>query len=188
MDECGRGPLAGPLVAAAVILKKPVSGLNDSKKLNADKRDMLYEQIVGSGAIIQVVIVSTRIINRRGIGWANTHAFRTLVRRMDAHKYLVDGNLKLGIIKGKTKKIRMIVGGDACRKSIMAASIVAKVTRDRLMRNLHTAFPNYGWENNAGYGTHFHVQAIRKFGVTRHHRTLFVTTALKHAHQTSDGS
>lgn len=172
MDECGRGPLAGPIVAAAVVLHKPIKGLNDSKKLSPEKRQKLFKKIINN-AIYEVEIIDVKSINRRGIGWANKELFKRLSNKIQADKYIADGNLKLGT------KIVSLIKADTKVQEVMAASIIAKVTRDKLMRELHLDFPNYGWKSNMGYGTKFHVNALRERGTTKHHRKLFVKTALK---------
>ncbi len=172
LDECGRGPLAGPIVAAGVILLKPIKGLNDSKKLTAEKRQKLFKKITQSSTY-SVEIISVHQINTKGIGWANKQLFKRLAKKIVADKYIADGNLKLG------KKIKSIIKADSKFQEVMAASIVAKVTRDKLMRELHEDFPNYGWQSNMGYGTKFHIAALREHGPTKHHRKLFIKTALQ---------
>jgi ribonuclease HII len=177
LDEAGRGSLAGPLVAAGSVLsvKCSVLRLKDSKKLNKKQREKLYKEIVDSGAEIKTEIISARQINNRGIGWANKEIFRRLIKRIEADRYLIDGNFKLGNIRYKANRIKSIVGADRTRRCVMAASIVAKVTRDRLMQELHGKHPQYGWRMNAGYGTSYHIEAIREFGTVRYHRSVFVT-------------
>lgn len=183
LDECGRGPLAGPIVAAGVVLRidhrKWRMDLDDSKKLKAKDRERLFELIMESGAKIEVEVISVRQINSRGIGWANKEIFRRLIKKIEADKYIVDGNLKLGRIQGKGDRVKCKVKADKSRKCVMAASVVAKVTRDRLMKELHNKYPHYGWETNVGYGTKNHISAIVKHGSVPPHRRLFVETALK---------
>ncbi|OGD03013.1 hypothetical protein A3H89_05545 [Candidatus Amesbacteria bacterium RIFCSPLOWO2_02_FULL_48_11] len=179
LDEAGRGPLAGPLVAAAVALnpKIKISNLKDSKKLNKLQRERAYKEIINSGAEVAVEIISARQINNQGIGWANKEIFRRLIKKIEAKKYIVDGNLKLGRIKNS--RVKCVIGADRTRKCVMAASIVAKVTRDRLMLQLHKEHPQYGWKINMGYGTSHHVEAIREHGMVKYHRSVFVTTVLR---------
>jgi ribonuclease HII len=187
LDECGRGPLAGPLVAAGVILTGPMTGLADSKKLTEKNRHKIYHQLIKTGAVIKVEIISARQINNRGIGWANKEIFRKIIKQLEADKYIVDGNLKLGRIAGKTEKIKTLIKADNQIQEVMAASIVAKTIRDKMMREWNEKYPQYGWESNAGYGTKFHIQAIKKHGQTPLHRSVFVTTALRN-HDNSSGS
>ena len=179
LDEAGRGPLAGPIVAAAVTLnpRPQYANLKDSKKLNKEQREKLYQEIIGSGAEVHIEIISARQINNRGIGWANKEIFKRLIRKVEADKYIVDGNLKIKV-NGKSKQIKCIVKADNSRKCVMAAAVIAKVERDRLMEKLHGEHPDFGWNTNAGYGTRAHVEAIMKFGMVKYHRTVFVTTAL----------
>ena len=174
MDEVGRGALAGPLVAAAAVLsaQRKVLRLKDSKKLTPEKRNKIYKRIILSGAVIAVEEISARQINMRGVGWANREIFRRLKNKIPADKYIADGNLKLG------KKIKSVVKADTKIPEVMAASIIAKVFRDRIMDHLHQLYPKYGWQSNKGYGTKYHIAAIREHGVTKHHRSMFVRTAL----------
>ena len=178
LDECGRGPLAGPIVAAAVILLKPITGLKDSKQLTPQQRNRLYKKIVQTAAAVEIESITVKEINFKGIGWANKEVFKRLIRKVNALSYIVDGNLKL-TVKGKSRLIQSVVKADARYPEVMAASIVAKVTRDNLMQELAKDFPNYGWQSNVGYGTKYHVSALKEYGVSKHHRSVFVTTALK---------
>lgn len=174
MDEVGRGALAGPLVAAATILspQRTTLKLNDSKKLTAKQRNKIYEKIKKSGAVIAVEEISARQINKRGMGWANKEIFKRLTRKIPADKYIADGNLKISGITSITK-------ADSKIPEVMAASIIAKVFRDRIMDHLHGQCPKYGWRSNKGYGTKYHIATIREHGVTKYHRSVFVKTALK---------
>lgn len=179
LDEAGRGPLAGPLVAAATILNSQCSMLNlkDSKKLSNIQREIIYKAIIDSGSVIKTEVISAKQINNRGIGWANKEIFIRLIKAIDAEKYIIDGNLK---IKVKNKNIKSVIKADTTRKCVMAASIVAKVTRDRMMKDLYKEYPQYGWKFNMGYGTKVHIEAIKKYGTVKYHRDVFVTTALRH--------
>lgn len=178
LDECGRGPLAGPLVAAGVILTRPVPGLKDSKALTPKKRKMIFEQLVRSGAIVRIETISVRQINNRGIGWANKEVFKKLIKTLDADRFVVDGNLKIKV-RDRSRLIVSMVKADSKVAEVMAASIAAKVTRDKLMGKLHMEFPNYGWGSNFGYGTRHHLLALLEGGPSKYHRSVFVNTALR---------
>lgn len=177
MDEVGRGSLAGPLVAAAVIfnIQCSIFNLNDSKQLTPEKRTRIYKRIVKSGAVIAVEEISARQINTRGMGWANKEIFRRLRKRIPADKYIADGNLKIA-------GITSVVKADTKIAEVMAASIIAKAWRDKLMIRLHDEHPIYGWKSNKGYGTKYHIAALCEHGVTKYHRRKFVETALKLPH------
>ena len=172
MDEVGRGPLAGPIVGAAVVLAKEIKVLRDSKKLSAIQRQKLYKNIVDSGAVIAVEMISVRSINIKGIGWANKEIFRRLKKRIPADEYIADGNLKIAGIKS-------VIKADSKVPEVMAASIIAKVWRDKHMQLLHAEYPMYGWKSNMGYGTKEHIAALKAHGPCKHHRKLFIRTALK---------
>ena len=173
VDEVGRGPLAGPVVAAAVVLDpaRIPPGLNDSKKLSLARRDALFDQIIAS-ADVCIAQASVAEIDEHNIlraaHIAMTRAIAGLARAPD--HLLIDGNL---IPRGLTLSAQAIVKGDARSLSIAAASIVAKVWRDRHMVDLAQQFPGYGWEANAGYPTAAHKSALLTLGVTPHHRRSF---------------
>jgi ribonuclease HII len=182
MDEVGRGALSGPLVACALMLPgskfkylNSKQYLNDSKLLNSKLREKIYKELLELGVEYKIEEISVRQINSRGMGWANKEIFKRLIKKITADKYLVDGNLKL---KVRGKLVKSIINADATRKSVMAASIIAKVYRDNLMAELHKKFSDYGWHKNVGYGTREHINAIKQFGITKHHRSLYVRTAL----------
>lgn len=187
MDEVGRGSLAGPLVAAAVILrcknpghnfKRVVSKLQDSKKLTRTEREKISKDLLKCGIEYRIESISVRQINNRGMGWANKEIFRKLIKKIPADKYIIDGNLKIST-KNESGKIRSLVRADATRKCVMAAAIIAKVFRDNFMGELHCQHPNYGWSTNSGYGTKQHIAAIQKFGTVRHHRDLYVESLFR---------
>jgi ribonuclease HII len=180
VDEAGRGPLAGPVVAAAVVLGAGTLPqlavlLDDSKKLTAEQRLVAYLALRASSAEIGIGAASVAEILRLNILHASMLAMRRAVARLLVvpDLALVDGNYppKLDCA------VRCVVGGDALCLSIAAASIVAKVVRDRAMSRLATRCPGYGWDMNAGYATVQHREALWRLGPTRHHREAFGTVA-----------
>lgn len=173
VDEVGRGPWAGPVTACAVVLdpRRIPDGLNDSKKLSAKRRDALFDQIVAQ-ADVSVFHVSVEEIDRINILQASLLAMRRAVEGLaqPAEFALIDGNKTP---QGLVCPSETLVKGDGRCLSIAAASIVAKVTRDRMMVALSQQFPGYGWETNAGYGTKAHIAGLETLGVTQHHRRSF---------------
>lgn len=171
VDEVGRGPLAGPVTAAAVILDPAniPEGLNDSKKLSAKRRDALFDQIM---AVAQVSIAHATVaeIDEMNILRASHVAMCRALAGLPADYVLVDGNL---LPKDLTLPAEPLISGDARSLSIAAASIIAKVVRDRIMVDLAQQFPTYGWERNAGYPSAAHRAALLTHGVTPHHRRSF---------------
>lgn len=172
VDEAGCAPLAGPVVAAAVILdrSKYPRGIDDSKKLPLDQREALYERITQRAAW-GVGIASVEEIDRINIYWARMLAMTRAVEALGLEPawVLVDGNA----CPRWERPSRAIVSGDSKCRSIAAASIVAKVTRDRLMAELAAEYPGYGWETNRGYGTPEHFRGLKALGVTPIHRRSF---------------
>lgn len=173
IDEAGRGPWAGPVVAAAVILDPdniPL-GINDSKALDADDREALYSKITANAIAYAIAIADPERIDRDNILNATLWAMKEAASKLNPKPRLalVDGN-KLPRL---TCPARAIVKGDAKCLSIAAASILAKVTRDRIMIEMGREFPAYGFERHKGYGTPEHKQAIQRLGVTPHHRRSF---------------
>ncbi|BAQ16483.1 ribonuclease HII [Methyloceanibacter caenitepidi] len=173
VDEAGRGPWAGPVVVAAVVLDpdRIPDGLNDSKLLTAQAREDRYEEIVAT-ARVSVVIGQVRRIDRDNILQATLWGMRTAFRSLEIPNAaaLVDGN---AVPKRFPGKVRAVIGGDGKSLSIAAASIVAKVTRDRIMVKLAKRYRGYGWENNKGYGTPEHASGIERHGLCPHHRRSF---------------
>ncbi|MDM8335696.1 ribonuclease HII [Wolbachia pipientis] len=172
VDEVGRGPLAGPVMSAAVVLTDRViiKGINDSKKLTAKNRQVLYEKIM-SVAKFSVGIASVEEINSYNILQATKLSMERALMDLglELDYVLVDGN-QLPKVKWQVKPV---VNGDNLSILIAAASIVAKVTRDQLMQELHNKYPEYNWYKNKGYGTKEHIDAINLYGVTEHHRKNF---------------
>jgi ribonuclease HII len=172
VDEAGRGPWAGPVVAAAVILREDIApaGVRDSKQLTASAREELFDAICET-AVVGVGIVEVEQIDRVNILQATFLAMRQAVEALAIapNIALIDGNR----IPPLQCRAIPVVGGDRLCPSIAAASIIAKVTRDRMMIDLAESFPEYGWNANKGYGTRQHAEAIAEFGVTPHHRRSF---------------
>jgi len=177
-DEAGRGPLAGPVVAAAVVLdpKHIPRGLNDSKKLDAAEREKLYEKICAT-AQVAVAFGAVERIDRDNILRASLWALARAVKALPIQPKLVfvDGNQKIDC----GCDCETVVSGDALLVSIAAASIVAKVTRDRLMTRLGLAYPGYGFERHMGYSVPEHFAALARLGPTIHHRRSFAPVAAK---------
>ena len=173
VDEAGRGPLAGPVIAAAVVLPQGVhiEGADDSKKLSHNTREALYNKITTSALAFGVGAASAREIDQINILRATTVAMQRALEKlgMDECAVAVDGLP----VKGLGLEHDAIVGGDGLVHSIGCASILAKVSRDRLMVRLSERYPAYGWERNKGYGTSEHRKAIEAFGLTSHHRLTF---------------
>lgn len=173
IDEVGRGPLAGPVVAAAVILNPDniPDGLRDSKKLTVKRREVLFAQISDT-ALIGLGQCSVADVDRLNILQATLEAMRRALAALPAKPdhALVDGNR---LPPGLGCPATAVIKGDDMSCSIAAASIIAKVTRDRLMAALSREFPGFGWESNAGYGTAAHMAALKRLGVTPHHRVSF---------------
>ena len=173
VDEAGRGPLAGPVVAAAVILDRGriPKGLNDSKQLDEETREELFPRIMEMAVAVGVGEASVGEIDLVNIRQATHLAMARAVRALSiaAEFALVDGNDAPAL----PCKCDTLIGGDGRSVSIAAASIIAKVTRDRLMRRLHDEHPGYNWCNNKGYGTPDHYSGLKTHGVTVHHRRSF---------------
>ncbi len=177
VDEAGRGPLAGPVVAAAVILDphNPIVGLADSKKLSALQRERLFDQICARALCCAIGSASVQEIDAINILQASMLAMRRAVSglRLTPAKVLVDGN-RLPVLSVHAEAV---VGGDALVAEISAASIVAKVHRDRWCAQLDIQYPDYGFAKHKGYGTLQHVAALRKFGACPEHRRSFAPVA-----------
>lgn len=175
LDEAGRGPLAGPVTAAAVSCRVhkviKLQGLNDSKKLSEKKREELYELLTNHHDIKWGVgIVSEKEIDRINILQATKLAMHRALEKLQPDYLLIDGNF---LLDGVSINQSSIIKGDAKVFSIAAASIIAKVTRDRIMRQMHETYPQYGFAKHKGYGTAVHLASIKKFGACDIHRKSF---------------
>ena len=179
VDEAGRGPLAGPVVAAAVIFPQRVliEGVNDSKKLSEKKREELFHYIHKKALAVGIGIVSHDVIDKINILQASFLAMNKAIAllKIIPQQLLVDGNF----FRHEIFPVENIIKGDSLSHSIAAASIVAKVTRDALMVEMHEQYPQYGFAKHKGYGTKAHIEAIRQFGYSPIHRRSFHVDALE---------
>ena len=180
IDEAGRGPLAGPVVAAAVILPEDIQlpGVNDSKKITEKKREILFEFVKEHALAYGIGEASETEIDEINILQATFLAMRRAVEALQipADYALVDGNR----IQGLPVPAETVIGGDGKVLSIAAASILAKVTRDRYMRDMAAQYPEYGFEKHKGYGTKAHYAAIEQYGICPLHRKTFLKKVLNH--------
>lgn len=179
VDEVGRGPLAGPVVACAVIMPpdaRPIRGVSDSKELTMRERERLDVQIRAQALTWALGAASVREVEERNILQATVRAMHRALKRLSVRPstVLIDGRPLASL----TWTHHAVVDGDRRCYCIAAASIIAKVARDRLMRSLSSRYPGYGWDHNCGYGTAEHKAAIGSLGVTPHHRQSFLTTVL----------
>ena len=174
VDEAGRGPLAGPVCAAAVILPRRtmIEGLNDSKKLSEKRREALYDEIVGKAIAFGVAFASVEEIEEKNILEATFLAMNRAIEKLSVVPALalIDGNRNKGIALPS----RCVIGGDGKCADIAAASILAKVTRDRYMLEMAEKYPQYGFDRHKGYGTATHYAAIREYGPSPIHRMSFL--------------
>ena len=175
VDEAGRGPLAGPVCAAAVILPQGarIEGVNDSKKLTEKKREALFDIICNTAVAYAIEFVSPTVIDEINIRQATSLVMHNAVQNLDrkADYIIIDGNDGIPF----DTPYEYIIKGDARSQTIAAASILAKVSRDRLMRELDREYPEYGFAKHKGYGTKAHMEAIQKYGVSEVHRKTFMT-------------
>jgi ribonuclease HII len=175
VDEVGRGPLAGPVVACAVVMppdKRAMVGINDSKKLSARQREKLIAKILERAVAVGIGAASVREIDRLNILQASVLAVHRALRRLSVtpDHVVVDGRT----VRTYSFPHTAVVRGDSRCHSIACASIVAKITRDRVMRALGARYPLYKWDENAGYATAFHLKGIAQNGITPHHRKSFL--------------
>lgn len=174
VDEAGRGPLCGPVCCAAVILdpENPIEGVNDSKKLSEKKRELLYEEITRKALAWQVVMVGPEVIDEKNILWATMDGMRQAVEGLKIQPafVLVDGNRCPELSIPAASQVK----GDGVSASIAAASILAKVTRDRYMCQLDKEYPQYQLAKHKGYGTKLHYELIRQYGIQPFYRKSFL--------------
>lgn len=172
IDEAGRGCLAGPMVVAGAVLKKEIPGLNDSKKLTPKKREALYEQIVQS-AEYHICIIPPEAIDARGISPTLKSSLEEIMATLVADEFLFDGNSSYGIAG-----LNHLIKADATVTAVAAASILAKVTKDRELIKAGIAYPDFSFASHQGYGTQKHVEEIRRFGMTPIHRKSYKIKSL----------
>jgi ribonuclease HII len=173
IDEAGRGPIAGPLVMAGAIINESIEGLNDSKKLTEKKREALFDEIVAK-TTHHIARFSAAQIDELGISKCLSMGLKEIMAHIDSEDYLFDGNSTFGV-----SGLRTMVKADAEIPEVSAASILAKVTRDREMVALAEHYPEYGFEGHKGYGSSAHVEAIRQHGYCEIHRKSFRLKALE---------
>ena len=181
IDEAGRGPLAGPVAVAAVIMPKDskIEGVNDSKKVSEKKRELLYDQIIAEAISYSIALIDEKEIDRINILNATKVGVTTAIQGLSvkSDRILVDA---LTGIDTCGVPYDSIIKGDAKCYSIAAASILAKVTRDRIMRQMDERYPVYGFEKHKGYGTKAHIEAIKENGICPLHRLSFVKNIISH--------
>ncbi len=173
IDEAGRGPFAGPLVVAGVILKKDIDGLNDSKKLTENKREKLFN-IIKENSQYHIVFTDNSTIDKLGLSLCLKNSIKEIMNKLKTREYLMDGNTAFGI-----EDLNCLIKADTKIKEVSAASILAKVSRDRYMCEIANLYPNYSFEKHKGYGTKAHTEAIKKYGYCKLHRRSFKIKALE---------
>jgi ribonuclease HII len=173
IDEAGRGPLAGSLCIAGVILHRSITGLADSKKLSEHKREILFDEILHNSTY-HIVTFSASDIDELGLSKCLAQGLREIMEVIGEADYLYDGNSTFGVTGLAT-----LVKADATVPEVSAASILAKVTRDREMHEYTKSYPQYGFEGHKGYGSKNHIEAIRQFGYCDIHRKSFKLKALQ---------
>lgn len=174
IDEAGRGPIAGPLVVAGVVLCEEITGLNDSKVLSEKKREELFEKIIKKSKY-HIVFTDAKTIDEKGLSYCLKSSIEEIMKTLenDCDEFLMDGNTAFGI-----SNLNFKIKADATIEQVSAASILAKVSRDRYMLDISKYFPNYDFDKHKGYGTKAHVEAIKKFGRSSEHRYSFKLKAL----------
>lgn len=173
IDEAGRGPIAGALVVAGVVLTAPVEGLMDSKKVSEKKRELLYPHIIQNSQH-HIVSFPAHAVDELGISQCMRIALKEIKAHITADTFLFDGNTDFGV-----SGLETLVKADATVEAVSAASILAKVTHDREMILFSQKYPEYGFEKHKGYGTKVHIEALKAHGYTPEHRRSFKLKALK---------
>ncbi|HUG48337.1 MAG TPA: ribonuclease HII [Candidatus Limnocylindria bacterium] len=179
LDEVGVAPSCGPVVACAVAMpldRRPIKGVRDSKTLPAAQRDRLARAILRRAIRVGIGAASVAEIDRLNIYYATVLAMQRAVARAGSHDFVIVDGRRIRGFEEHAGPYRAVIDGDALCYAVACASIVAKVTRDRLMRKLAARYPGYGWEHNAGYATPDHRAGMSSLGVTPHHRRSFITT------------
>ncbi len=180
IDEVGRGSVAGPVVVASYTISKQnqiISGVEDSKKLTPSKRETIYQDLIDNAKDYHIIQISNTIIDSKGIVYAISQGISKCIKNTKTDFILIDGIFKEEFKFGTP--YQTVIKGDAIHYCIAAASIIAKVWRDKLMEKLSIQYPGYDLENNKGYGTAKHIQGIKSLGLSKIHRREFVNTLLK---------
>lgn len=181
IDEAGRGPLAGPLVVAGAVINKEIKGLNDSKILSEKKREQLFLRIK-ENCSYHIVFTSPKDIDKKGLSACLKASIKEIMQKLEANadEFLMDGNTSFGIANLQHK-----IKADATVQEVSAASILAKVSRDRYMCEIASKYPNYSFEKHKGYGTKAHKEAIKEFGRCEEHRFSFKLKGIDDQNQAS---
>ena len=172
IDEAGRGPIAGPLVVAGAVLYEDIEGIDDSKKISEKKREKIFENIQKTSKY-HIVVISAGEIDACGMSASLAKALKEIQENLKDHRYIFDGNTSFGVTG-----IETMIKADAKIKEVSAASILAKVTRDRYMRKIASKYPQYDFEKHKGYGTKAHIEAIKEHGRCDEHRQSFKVNGL----------
>ena len=173
IDEAGRGPFAGPMVVAGVLLNNQIDELNDSKKLTEKKREKLFD-IIKNNSLYHIVFSSNEDIDNLGISACIKSSIIEIKNNKKAKSYLMDGNTSY-----KIENVSWKIKADTSVAEVSAASILAKVSRDRYMKEIALVYPEYSFEKHKGYGTKVHTEAIKKYGLSKLHRKSFKIKALE---------
>ncbi len=173
IDEAGRGCLAGPLVVAGVVLKTPIKGLDDSKKLTPKKREKLFP-IIQKNSLYKIIFTDNQTIDKIGLSSALKNSIQEIKEYFSEYKILMDGNTNFGV-----NGVEWMIKADTKVSEVSAASILAKVSRDRYMVKISQKYPEYGFDRHKGYGTKEHIDMIQKYGYTSLHRKSFYIKNLK---------